>query len=98
MRCGVALGIAIALAAPTARAEEGRAVVRGEGAALCPEGAELARMAIAAGGRAAPSPAHTYRVVFDRGALYRAEIVDVTAHRTRTLEDAGPTCAALAQA
>jgi hypothetical protein len=45
------------------------------------------------------TPAHTYRVTFEKaGSEYRAEIVDDTAPRSRRLKDKGPSCAPIAQA
>jgi hypothetical protein len=74
-------------------------VTGGDAATVCPAEADVRRLAEGLHlGPSAP-PSHAYRVSFERsGAGYRAEVVDETAQRTRTLSDRGPGCAAIARA
>jgi hypothetical protein len=85
--------MALAFAARHARADASLSVVRGEGAEQCPDSPSLQLLAASSSARSPAPPTHSYRVAFDRaGAGYRAEIVDETRGRTRTLQDASATC------
>jgi hypothetical protein len=65
----------------------------------CPDAAELQRLAAASRVPSAPPPTHVYRVTFERvDGVYRADVVDQTARRTRRLEDTGLECMPLGQA
>jgi hypothetical protein len=91
--------LALSTVARLARADGGLTVTRDEGAAQCPDGEQLRRLALASAASSSPAPTHAYRVSFERsGGAYRAEIVDDTAGRSRRLEDTGADCAALTQA
>ncbi len=95
----LALALSLSTASSVAWADEGLVVTRSEGAADCPDSADLQRLALAPLAPASPPPAHAYRVSFDRsGSSYRAEIADDTAGRVRRLEDVGPGCGPLGQA
>jgi hypothetical protein len=73
--------------------------VTGEDTAGCPDAAQLRRVAASSRVPSEASPTHAYRVSFGRAdGVYRADVVDETARRSRRLEDKGPTCAALGQA
>ena len=91
--------VAVTAVARSARAEPDLTVTRGEGATDCPDGVTLHRLALASATSTQPSPAHLYRVSFERaGSTIQVRIVDDTAGRTRHLDDAGAGCSALAQA
>jgi hypothetical protein len=93
------LAMALAFAARHARADARVSVVRGEGADQCPDAPELQLLAASSSARSIAPPTHEYRVSFDRAvAGYRAEIVDETKGRTRTLQDASSGCAPLGHA
>lgn len=92
------LAVAMSAAPRDARADAEVTVAR-EDAAECPDAAELRRLAASSRVPSAAPPTHAYRVSFERAdRVHRAEVVDETASRTRSLEDKGPGCAALGQA
>ncbi len=91
--------VAVTAVAHDARADSDLTVTRGEGATDCPDGVTLRRLALASAASTEPSPAHLYRVSFERsGSTIQVQIVDDTASRTRRLDDAGAGCTAIAQA
>ncbi len=91
--------VAVTAVAHDARADSDLTVTRGEGATDCPDGVSLRRLALASAASTEPSPAHVYRVSFERsGSTIQVQIVDDTASRTRRLDDAGVGCTAIAQA
>jgi hypothetical protein len=91
--------IGIVTTAAQAAAELELEVARDSMSEVCPNAAELRRHTEALGSFSSAQAKHSYRVAFERsGGSYRAEIVDVTAHRKRELEDVGSGCAALGQA
>jgi hypothetical protein len=97
----VALLVVLALttAALDARADPTLEVIRTDEALQCPDSAELLELAYQVQGSVASSALHAYRVSFERTShVYRAEIVDDSAARTRHLEDVGPECAPLGRA
>src|SRR5580692_8741556 len=97
----VALLVVLALttAALDARADPTLEVIRTDEALQCPDSAELLELASQVQGSVASSALHAYRVAFERTShVYRAEIVDDSAARTRHLEDVGPECAPLGRA
>jgi hypothetical protein len=82
-----------------ARADAELVVTSREGAAECPDAAEVRRLALAPVGPSPSPPAYAYPASFERSeGAYRAEIVDDTAGRARHLEDRGPGCGPLGQA
>jgi hypothetical protein len=96
---GLLVVLALTTAALDARADPTLEVIRTDEALECPESAELFELASEMQGSTASSALHAYRVSFDRtGHVYRAEIVDESAPRTRHLEDVGPECAPLGRA
>jgi hypothetical protein len=99
-RVCLVLAMALGAAPPDARADANVSVTpTREETAGCPDAAELRRLATASRVPSAAPPTHAYSVSFERpGAVYRAEVVDETARRTRRLEDKGPACAPLGQA
>jgi hypothetical protein len=97
----VALLVVLALTSASleARADPTLEVIRTDEAFECPDGAELLELASQVQGSMASSAFHAYRVSFERTShVYRAEIVDQSAARTRHLEDVGPECAPLGRA
>ena len=93
------LAFAVAGAPCDARAEgvPDLEVTRAEGAARCPDGVELRRLAAHLGTE--DGPAHRYRVSFAfDGVSYVADVEDDTSPRSRRLVDKSPTCAPLAEA
>ena len=99
-RSTVRLLLAMALgAAPRDAGADAEVTVSREDAAGCPDAAELQRLAAGSRVPSAAPPTHAYRVSFERApGVVRAQVVDETARRTRSLEDQGPGCAALSQA
>jgi len=96
---GLLVVLALTTAALDARADPTLEVLRTDEAFECPDGAELFELASQVQGSMASSALHAYRVSFERiSHVYRAEIVDQTAARTRHLEDVGPECAPLGRA
>src|SRR5580698_6764009 len=74
-----------------ARADAELVVTSREGAAECPDAAEVRRLALAPVGPSPSPPAYAYPASFERSeGAYRAEIVDDTAGRARHLEDRDP--------
>jgi hypothetical protein len=97
------VGLVVALALTSAPLEAQAAptleVTRSDPATECPDAAELLLLASQVQNSAAPVASHAYRVAFERAShVYRAEVVDQTAARTRHLEDVGPECAPLGRA
>jgi hypothetical protein len=100
-RSMVPLALAVALCAGSRAAwgDAEIAVTRGDAAEQCPSATELRRLAMASQAPATEPPTHAYRVAFERsGSAYRADIVDETSPRIRSLADRGPGCAPLGQA
>jgi hypothetical protein len=99
-RSTACLLLAVALgAAPRDAGADAEVTVTREETAGCPDAGELRRLAAASRVPSAAPPTHAYRVSFERAdGTYRAEVVDETAQRTRSLEDKGARCAALGQA
>ena len=96
---GLLVLLALTTAALDARADPTLEVIRTDEAFECPDGAELLELASQVQGSMASSALHAYRVSFERTShVYRAEIVDESAARTRHLEDVGPACAPLGRA
>ncbi len=91
--------LAVTTAALDARADATLEVVRTDEALGCLDGPELLELASQVKSTMTTSASHAYRVSFERSSnVYRAEIVDQTAPRTRHLEDVGPECAPLGRA
>jgi len=91
--------LALTTAALDARADPTLEVVRTDEALGCLDGPELLELASQVQSTMTSSASHAYRVSFERSShVYRAEIVDQTAPRTRHLEDVGPECAPLGRA
>jgi hypothetical protein len=103
------VGLVVALAFTTitldARADPTLEVTRTDEALECPDDAGLLQLASQIQASVLSSASHAYRISFERAervdrakAIYRAQIVDETAARTRKLEDVGPECAPLGRA
>lgn len=91
--------LALTTTALDARADPTLEVVRTDEALGCLGGPELLALASQVQSTMTSSASHAYRVSFERSShVYRAEIVDQTAPRTRHLEDVGPECAPLGRA
>ena len=91
--------VALTTTALDARADPTLEVVRTDEALGCLDGAELLALASQVQSTMTSTASHAYRVSFERSnRVYRAEIVDQTAPRTRHLEDVGPECAPLGRA
>jgi hypothetical protein len=102
---GLVVALALVTTALDARADPTLEVIRTDDAAECPDGAGLLKLASEVQGSVVSSAAHAYRISFERAehvdrtkAVYRAEIVDETAARSRQLEDVGTECAPLGRA
>jgi hypothetical protein len=99
-RVPLALAAALWAASRAASADAELAItIGGDAADQCPSAAVLRRLAVASVAPAAGSPTHAYRVSFERSRNgYRADVVDETSPRIRSLADRGPGCAPLGQA
>jgi hypothetical protein len=96
---GLLFALAVASASLEVRAEPTLQVTRTEDALDCPDQAELFELASEAKLLTASSASHAYRIAFERtNRVYRAQIEDQSATRTRHLEDVGPQCAPLGRA
>jgi hypothetical protein len=102
---GLVVALAFTTTALDARADPTLEVTRADEAFECPDGAQLLQLASEVHGSVVSSASHAYRISFERAdrvdrakAIYRAQIVDQTAARTRQLEDVGPECAPLGRA
>jgi hypothetical protein len=86
-------------AAPTAAIADADVTVTRQDTADCPDAAGLRRLATASGTSSGAPSTHVYHVVFEHlDGLYRADIIDATTQRKRSLEDSGPGCAPLGEA
>lgn len=103
---GLVVAALLTTTALDARADPTLEVSRTDEASECPDAPGLLELASQVQSSLLSPASHAYQISFARvarverssGSLYRAEIVDQTAARTRELEDVGPTCAPLGRA